>query len=524
MTRRGRPTLGALLVALPLLGAVAAASDLARRWSAYTAPEPLSRVALAARLLALAAAALLAWRVGRRGVAPLARLSPALLARLFLYGAAVGLLGPSLVGDLRAGDDRLISLFWSCALLGSSLVLRVGLAERLPRPARSLRVLDVAAANLLLLLVLGELAFRLVQRAAPSQLLWDESSAAGSVLALRRCEPPLWFRYRCNSRGYPDEEFFEPGPDDYAVALIADSFGSGSVPWEHHFATLAERELREHLGARFARVDVQVFGVTGADLPEYRYLLDTEIRGRPFAQVVLCVFVGTDFYSASRAFTAGPLARLVRIQDWLAPEVARRTWRVLSGVERLVPPGDVDLDREPAFLRDPSLEPPYFTPEKFLEIETERMRFALSGGTWVEAGWREGLAVLAEFHRTLGRQLLIALIPDEFQVNDALWEQLLPRAIERYAPRTPPVRARALFDRENPQERIRAWAAKRGARVVDLLPALRAAEREGRTYHLRDTHWNARGNTVAGGVLARALIEHAEAGAAPAAAGRAPDS
>jgi hypothetical protein len=52
-------------------------------------------------------------------------------------------------------------------------------------------------------------------------------------------------------------------------------------------------------------------------------------------------------------------------------------------------------------------------------------------------------------------------------------------------------------------------------RVLDLLPALRAAERESRTYHLRDTHWNAHGNRVAGRELARALLAYAEATDAP---------
>ena len=44
-------------------------------------------------------------------------------------------------------------------------------------------------------------------------------------------------------------------------------------------------------------------------------------------------------------------------------------------------------------------------------------------------------------------------------------------------------------------------------RVLDLLPVLREAEREARTHHLRDTHWNAHGNRVAGRELARALLE-----------------
>ena len=67
--------------------------------------------------------------------------------------------------------------------------------------------------NTILALLIGEAALRLLQRAAPSRLLWDDSSAARAVMDLRRCEPGLWFRYRCNSQGYPDQEFFVPGPE-----------------------------------------------------------------------------------------------------------------------------------------------------------------------------------------------------------------------------------------------------------------------------------------------------------------------
>ena len=57
------------------------------------------------------------------------------------------------------------------------------------------------------------------------------------------------------------------------------------------------------------------------------------------------------------------------------------------------------------------------------------------------------------------------------------------------------------FVRDSPQTRIRAWCESRGVACLDPLPKLREAERSGRTYHLRDTHWNARGNRVVGELL-----------------------
>ncbi len=84
----------------------------------------------------------------------------------------------------------------------------------------------------------------------------------------------------------------------------------------------------------------------------------------------------------------------------------------------------------------------------------------------------------------------VLLIPDEFQVEDALWAELELEGLER----------------DRPQRLLAAELGRRGIPVLDLLPVLRgtAALGDGRrhVYHLRDTHWNARGNRAAGEALA----------------------
>src|SRR4029453_16101750 len=187
----------------------------------------------------------------------------------------------------------------------------------------------------------------------------------------------LLFRSPGNSAGYPDEEFFEPQHDDYAVALLADSFGVGSVPWSYHFATLAERDLRERLAGRYKRVAIDDRGIVAIDLPEYRAVFDAEVAGHAYRQVVLCLFVGNDF-GRGQPPAGGGWRSLVRLQGWLAPEVARRLWLVARGVERLRPPEEPALDAEPAFLADPSLEPPYLTPEAFARVERDRLLYTLA--------------------------------------------------------------------------------------------------------------------------------------------------
>jgi hypothetical protein len=62
------------------------------------------------------------------------------------------------------------------------------------------------------------------------------------------------------------------------------------------------------------------------------------------------------------------------------------------------------------------------------------------------------------------------------------------------------------LQRFQPQEHLAAFAAANNIGWLDLTPALRAVEPDERglrrVYHLRDTHFNTRGNSVVGEQLA----------------------
>ena len=87
------------------------------------------------------------------------------------------------------------------------------------------------------------------------------------------------------------------------------------------------------------------------------------------------------------------------------------------------------------------------------------------------------------------------VFPDELQVNDALYAELLATRV-----------ALDDYQRDLPQQRIRAFCRSEGLACVDLLEPLRRAEAFRRTYYARDTHLNAHGNAVAGRELADALL------------------
>ncbi len=117
------------------------------------------------------------------------------------------------------------------------------------------------------------------------------------------------------------------------------------------------------------------------------------------------------------------------------------------------------------------------------------------GNRVMQRRYEDFLRALDLFESLLGDRLLLVLIPDEFQVNDTLYQRLLALGDKP-----------GIYERDFPQRLIGAYAQRIGIRTLDLLPALRAAEKQGRTYHLRDTHWNARGNRVAGDEIADFIL------------------
>jgi hypothetical protein len=69
-----------------------------------------------------------------------------------------------------------------------------------------------------------------------------------------------------------------------------------------------------------------------------------------------------------------------------------------------------------------------------------------------------------------------------------------------------PIQLRAEdLELDTPVHETRARLEDRGITVVDLLPALSPAERDGNTCATRDSHWSERGNEVAAEVLAETL-------------------
>jgi hypothetical protein len=128
------------------------------------------------------------------------------------------------------------------------------------------------------------------------------------------------------------------------------------------------------------------------------------------------------------------------------------------------------------------------SPQTFCEIEARRLVVCRRDSDAVlEKQWQRALGELdrlAHSCQDRGVPLAVVLIPDEFQVNDAVLEAAVAEAGW----------SRSQIDLEAPQRRLAEFCGVRRVACLDLLPAMRSTPD---CYAPRDTHWNKAGNHLA---------------------------
>jgi hypothetical protein len=458
------------------------------------------------------------------------------LAAGLLLGTALGLL--SLLREircLRRGERRtraiapLRSLLVACVIAWIGFLALVESAEELwvdlavgvagatwiawiavegpsPRAAGGFRkAIGVVAFSLAASALLLEIALRLYATSHPSPLLARLGDPPRTAVERVRFAPGrMWFGFPCNQGGHYDVEFLRRAPGERLVVTIGDSFSIGVVPHALHFTTVCERELG---------VPVDNMGIIGVGPPEYLDMLVDEALPLDPSVIVVDLFVGNDFVfppktsGASRALARSWLER-GNVLLWIVPtRLARvleeRRERSRQGGRIAVVQGQEARDSralEEAYpwLADPRLEADTFSEAAYLAIERRRAR---ETGTLTASDLEPLHGVLLEMKRAAGSiPLCVMLIPDEFQIEDEVWRKVCEEA-----------ESERNLDRDRPQKLIVPWLEANGIPCLDLTPILRAAEplEDGNRhlYHLRDTHFNARGNRVAGEALAKFLAE-----------------
>jgi hypothetical protein len=394
-------------------------------------------------------------------------------------------------------------------ILAGVFALGVLAAERIDAllARRGARILDRLLTSACLTVLFAELLLRSVASFS-DQRIFERLDDPADVMERYRMESGRkLFGFPCNSRGYYDEEPAR-GSVEPRLVVIGDSFSVGIVPHAYHYTTVCERLMPGRA--------LDNLGINSCGPAEYlRMLVEDGLPLEP-AAVIVALFVGNDIVDAERY---APPQRLLRawfdranVLLFVVPErlaAIRAEERAsdgagavasVAGMDEEAPVGESLEELALAFpwLADPSLEVPTFSEAKFLEIESGRALQVCRPGAVERYASVE--AALREMRQRAGSiPFLVMLLPDEFQVEEDLWRDVVSTdaAIGELA-------------RDQPQEVLGSWLAAEGIPCLDLLPALRNVPRgaDGRRhlYGARDTHLNARGNRIAGEELARFLL------------------
>ncbi len=352
-------------------------------------------------------------------------------------------------------------------------------------------------------LVLLEVGLRVSARLSQSPFLARETETVEAALGRFRLPPgALHFSFPCNSGSHYDLEF-APGREATVVS-IGDSFSFGVVPHLYHYTTVAERQLEG--------VAIHNLGYAGIGPGGYLHILENQGLDLQADLVLVNFFIGNDLFEAAR-WNAEPdfITSLCDRRNVLSYLLPQRLYRLATGDSglgvlgksemKIQTEGEVvndaeNLLRQYPWLENPNLEPASLTAPAFLQMEVERA--VLNEQADQYGGYELLFRSIDEMLGMLGEKpFCVMLIPDQYQVDDGLWDRIAR------------VLGRSDLDRDEPQRMIGAWLRRRGISYLDLLPSLRErppmADGERHLYHLRDTHFNARGNAVAGKALAEFL-------------------
>ncbi len=501
----GRALHHALVLAVPVLVCLVAVHDL-HHVAVKAKPPAALRLGAGLAALGLGTAAFAScatmWAAGRWRTTALAPLRLAFVVFALATGVQLVLFQPYLY-------DTWARVFVPAAAVAAGLLPFA--VWRCERPlGRGLRVLDFALFNACLLPFLLEAGLRVAPHVSRAPLFdFDDLSARDRVDRNRWVPGSLRFGFPLNrDANYDTERALGPreGP---LVVTVGDSFSQGVVPYRFHYTTVAERALADDVPG----VEVYNLGVGAIGPPEYELLLREQGLALDPDLVVVALFLGNDSEIHVKAHGRGAaLAPFFNRRSLRTTLVAKRLQALRTESEVLAARRDdiefsnqlygTDAELFEAFpwLEDPTLEEPTFSEATFLRIEKLRL---LECCHLDKSDFGPMFAALESLVEAVGDvRLAFLLIPDEFQVEDALWEQLR---------QVPPAVPDSRLDRDLIQRAVAQWLDERGLPHLDLLPVLRAVEPlpDGRRhlYKLRDTHFNVRGNAEAGRAFARFLEE-----------------
>ncbi len=301
---------------------------------------------------------------------------------------------------------------------------------------------------------------------------------------------------RANSRGHRDREIDSKRPAGVVrILVLGDSFTVGAnVTQEQAYPEVLEMLLIERLGNKVEVVNTGVGGWNPFQYSQYYEHYGSALQ----AQVVIVgFFVGNDTYSTvtdvEHTLTAVLGRRVPRSshRDYLTVlrvllyQHSHLARLLMTRINHLTLASDFGMTRE-------SCEE---FPDRYLALQKEKVPNHLKRSTTQEEKIQVSLQYMAKISalaKAQGARLLVALLPDENQINPRLWEKLQLSDANT-----------DLYDLEMPQSLLVERLTELDIEVLDLLPLFR---NDGRCLYMNDTHWDPTGHELAAKALAEALL------------------
>ncbi|MBN1533672.1 MAG: hypothetical protein JXA20_13465 [Spirochaetes bacterium] len=289
----------------------------------------------------------------------------------------------------------------------------------------------------------------------------------------------LEYDFRINGRGFKDREFSdEKRQGVFRIVATGDSTLWGVVPRQHNFLTILEQMLNRD----GAELELYNMGLPAIGPHDYRAILAHEaVRVDP-DMFLLCFYIGDDF-GTRKLYTYSRVASLVRyIMD------------LIKGPRKILPHEGVRVFREDLFQIEDGLYYGYAAKKARLyrRHRSERVVHDYHTTLWY-------LREIRDICRRKGISLVVAVIPDELQMNKELQGEFFRRI---------PENMHGDVDFLYPNRLLNGDLEKMGITHFDITDDfIRAAESSNRYFFLKKNyHWNIDGNRVA----AEFMFKHLE--------------
>ncbi len=317
-----------------------------------------------------------------------------------------------------------------------------------------------------------------------------------------------------NNLGFRDKDRSARKPDDtFRVLGLGDSFVYGAVPPEKNFLQVAESTLNTSTTHDSCPVDIPMLGCPGWSVENELGLLKSQGLEMQPDLVVLNFFVGNDvtgipvkgtvirgdlYFSGSCHWWLGVLrkSRLFMLAEKTILLEVRKKWldrkfQADEPTEMMVGSAVLPEIKE--------TENPLVNQEYLIIQSRSEGIYRQQTDPKIDHLWQVAEEQLLEVDRTCrqaGVPWVLVIVPTEVQVDKNVRNQVLTNlGLDETD-----------YDFDLPQRRLQEFAKKAGIEVLDLLPELRAAhDPDSHLYIPNDTHWNERGNHLAGQLLANRI-------------------